>query len=82
MLTDNRCLPLVERSGSRFFDSNLGWREILFRRVGENEMILDANSEIALGKYRASHGRRLRWGRAGNAKPQHACRANPSLEVF
>jgi Protein of unknown function (DUF2950) len=31
-------LPLVENSGSWFFDSNLGRREILFRRIGQNEM--------------------------------------------
>ncbi len=31
-------LPLVEYNGSWFFDSNLGRREILFRRIGENEM--------------------------------------------
>lgn len=31
-------LPLVEHNGSWFFDSNLGRREILFRRIGENEM--------------------------------------------
>lgn len=30
--------PLVEHSGSWFFDSDLGRREIMFRRVGENEM--------------------------------------------
>jgi hypothetical protein len=31
-------LPLVENSGSWFFNSNLGRREILFRRIGQNEM--------------------------------------------
>jgi hypothetical protein len=31
-------LPLVEHNGSWFFNSNLGRREILFRRIGENEM--------------------------------------------
>jgi hypothetical protein len=31
-------LPLIERNGVWFFDSDLGRKEILFRRVGENEM--------------------------------------------
>jgi hypothetical protein len=36
-------LPLVKHNGTWFFDSNLGRREILFRRIGENEMdALDA----------------------------------------
>jgi Protein of unknown function (DUF2950) len=30
--------PLEERNGSWFFDSDLGSREIMFRRIGENEM--------------------------------------------
>ena len=30
--------PLVEHNGSWFFDSDLGSREIMFRRIGENEM--------------------------------------------
>jgi len=30
--------PLVERNGSWFFESDLGAREILYRRIGENEM--------------------------------------------
>jgi len=31
-------LPLIERNGVWFFDSDLGRKEILFRRIGENEM--------------------------------------------
>jgi hypothetical protein len=31
--------PLVEHNGSWFFDSYLGSREIMFRRIGENEMV-------------------------------------------
>ncbi|MGA7622142.1 MAG: DUF2950 family protein [Candidatus Acidiferrales bacterium] len=31
--------PLVEHNGSWFFDSNLGSREIMFRRIGENEIV-------------------------------------------
>ena len=31
-------IPLVQHNGSWSFDSNLGRREILFRRIGENEM--------------------------------------------
>jgi hypothetical protein len=31
-------LPLVGHNGAWFFDSNLGRHEILFRRIGENEM--------------------------------------------
>ena len=31
-------LPLVEHNSSWFFDSDLGSREIMFRRIGENEM--------------------------------------------
>jgi len=31
--------PLVEHNGSWFFDSNLGSREIMFRRIGENEVV-------------------------------------------
>ena len=30
--------PLIERNGSWFFDSNLGRQEIMYRRIGENEM--------------------------------------------
>lgn len=30
--------PLIEHNGSWFFDSDLGSREIMFRRIGENEM--------------------------------------------
>jgi hypothetical protein len=30
--------PLVEHNSSWFFDSDLGSREIMFRRIGENEM--------------------------------------------
>jgi hypothetical protein len=30
--------PLVEHNGSWFFNSDLGSREIMFRRIGENEM--------------------------------------------
>jgi hypothetical protein len=30
--------PLAEHNGSWFFDSDLGSREIMFRRIGENEM--------------------------------------------
>ncbi|HEX8895016.1 MAG TPA: DUF2950 family protein, partial [Terriglobales bacterium] len=38
-------LPLVERNGVWFFDSDLGRKEILFRRIGENEM--DAISALS-----------------------------------
>lgn len=31
--------PLVERNGAWYFDSNLGRREIMYRRIGENEMM-------------------------------------------
>lgn len=31
-------IPIVERDGSWYFDSSLGRREILYRRIGENEM--------------------------------------------
>jgi hypothetical protein len=31
-------IPIVERNGSWYFDSSLGRREILYRRIGENEM--------------------------------------------
>jgi hypothetical protein len=31
-------IPLVERNGAWYFDSNLGRREIMYRRIGENEM--------------------------------------------
>jgi hypothetical protein len=30
--------PLIQRNGSWFFDSDLGRKEILFRRIGSNEM--------------------------------------------
>lgn len=30
--------PLIERNGTWYFDSNLGRREIMYRRIGENEM--------------------------------------------
>ncbi len=31
-------IPLVQKNGAWYFDSNLGRREILFRRIGENEL--------------------------------------------
>ena len=31
-------IPIVERNGKWYFDSGLGRQEILFRRIGENEM--------------------------------------------
>ncbi len=31
-------IPIVERDGSWYFDCSLGRREILYRRIGENEM--------------------------------------------
>jgi Protein of unknown function (DUF2950) len=31
-------IPIVDRGGSWYFDSSLGRREILYRRIGENEM--------------------------------------------
>jgi hypothetical protein len=31
-------IPIVGREGAWYFDSNLGRREIMFRRIGENEM--------------------------------------------
>ena len=31
-------VPILERNGVWYFDSNLGRREILYRRIGENEM--------------------------------------------
>jgi hypothetical protein len=31
-------IPIVGREGAWYFDSNLGRREILYRRIGENEM--------------------------------------------
>jgi hypothetical protein len=31
-------IPMVERDGSWYFDCSLGRREILYRRIGENEM--------------------------------------------
>lgn len=31
-------IPLVEKNGNWYFDSNLGRQEILYRRIGENEM--------------------------------------------
>jgi Protein of unknown function (DUF2950) len=52
-------LPLVEHNGSWFFDSNLGRREILFRRIGENEMdAMDALRGIiaAENQYNAETG--------------------------
>ena len=57
MLTDNRCLPLVEHSGSWFFDSNLGRREIHQflrmlngqKRVNENGMAFAMNQRDRIG---------------------------------
>lgn len=51
--------PLVEHNGSWFFDSNLGSREIMFRRIGENEMVaMDALRGIiaAENQYDAQNG--------------------------
>ncbi|MGA2050610.1 MAG: DUF2950 domain-containing protein [Terracidiphilus sp.] len=31
-------IPIVERNGSWYFDCSLGRREVLYRRIGENEM--------------------------------------------
>ena len=31
-------IPLIEKNGSWYFDSGLGRREILYRRIGENEL--------------------------------------------
>lgn len=31
-------IPIVDRDGSWYFDCSLGRREILYRRIGENEM--------------------------------------------
>ncbi len=31
-------IPLVEKDGAWYFDANLGRREILYRRIGENEL--------------------------------------------
>ncbi|HXW93618.1 MAG TPA: DUF2950 family protein [Terriglobales bacterium] len=45
-------LPLVAHNGAWFFDSNLGRREILFRRIGENEMdAIDALRGIIAAEY-------------------------------
>jgi hypothetical protein len=32
-------IPIVERDGGSYFDCSLGRREILYRRIGENEMV-------------------------------------------
>jgi hypothetical protein len=47
-------IPIVGRDGAWYFDSNLGRREILYRRIGENEMdaidalngIMDAENQF------------------------------------
>lgn len=51
--------PLIERNGSWYFDSNLGRQEIMFRRIGENEMdAIDALHGIvaAENQYEAENG--------------------------
>lgn len=52
-------IPIVKRNGSWFFDTKAGRQEILFRRIGENELdairicrgFVDAQEEYALTKH-------------------------------
>jgi hypothetical protein len=49
-------IPLVEENGAWRFDSDAGQKEVLFRRIGENELIAIANCQefvAAEKRYRA-----------------------------
>jgi hypothetical protein len=44
-------IPLVSKNGQWYFDSDRGKREILFRRIGENEAtVIDVCEEFAMAK--------------------------------
>ena len=69
-------IPIVERDGSWYFDCSLGRREILYRRIGENEM----NTIDALrGAFDAENQYYANSGQAGaNALEEYAQHLNCS----
>jgi hypothetical protein len=69
-------IPIVERDGSWYFDCSLGRREILYRRIGENEM----NTIDALrGAFDAENQYYANSGHAGaNALEEYAQHLNCS----
>lgn len=64
-------IPLIERNGTWFFDTALGKQEVLFRRIGKNELeaiqvsheLVDAEKEY----YAANHHYAQKFMSAGNA---------------